>query len=73
MTNAPKADWLRRFASHAIELNPLTLPLEAMRGALFAHREMGDADPRAAAERWWADTQHGDDAAEPGTAPRHTH
>jgi len=57
MENAPRADWLRRFASHALELSPLTFPLDAMRRALFAHREMGELDPETAAERCWSDSQ----------------
>jgi len=59
MENPPKADWLRRFASHALELSPLTFPLDAMRRAMFAHSEMGELDPEEAAERWWADSQNG--------------
>ncbi len=65
MENAPKADWLRRFASHSLVLNPLTFPLDAMRRALFAHSEMGELDPEEAAERWWADSQEGTAEAEP--------
>ncbi len=65
MENAPKADWLRRFASHALELSPLTFPLDAMRRAMFAHSEMGELDPEEAAERWWADLQNGTVDVEP--------
>ena len=51
MHQAPRADWLRRFATHALNLNPMTFPLEAMRRALFAHTELGNLDPEEAAEK----------------------
>ena len=48
---APTADWLRRFAAHALKLNPATYPLDAMRTALFAHTDLGDLAPEQAAEK----------------------
>jgi hypothetical protein len=49
--HAPTADWLRRFAAHALKLSPTTFPLDAMRSALFAHTDLGDLAPEDAAEK----------------------
>ena len=52
MQQAPKADWLRRFATQVLKLRPSTFPLDAMRQALFVQSESGDLTPEDAAEQY---------------------
>jgi hypothetical protein len=50
MSNAMNAEWLRRFATRLIQLNPAIKPLDAVRSATQRFPSACDLEPEKAAE-----------------------
>ena len=64
MTHTLNANWLNRFAARVIQMNPATMPLEAVRSATLTFPEAGDLDPEVAAAFFVAHGTVREDGAE---------